>query len=207
MTGELNTQVIVFDVGGVLLDWSPYHLYRRMLPDDAAVAAFIDEVGFHDWNVAQDAGERTWDVAVTLLAHRFPHRVELIEAAHHRWHDMVLSVVAGTVEIVDALAGQGIPLYAITNFSSEKFREAKQRHPVFRHFRDVVISGEERMLKPDPAIYRVLLERNGLSAADCIFIDDSVKNVAGATAIGMQAIHFTTPEALREELKARGIEV
>lgn len=198
------SKVIVFDVGGVLLDWSPYHLYRQMLADDGAIGHYLDEVGFNAWNVAQDAGERTWDEAVALLAGRFPHRRDLIAAAHHRWHDMVKSPVAGTVDLLDRLAEAGTPLYAITNFSSEKFVEARERHRFLGHFRDVVVSGDERMLKPDPAIYRLLLDRNALEAGDCLFIDDSEKNVAGAHAVGMQAVHFTTPEALAEELRARG---
>jgi 2-haloacid dehalogenase len=196
--------VVVFDVGGVLLDWSPYHLYRQMLADDAAIAAFIDEVGFNDWNVALDAGERTWDEAVALLGDRFPHRRELITAAHHRWHDMVRAPITGAVDILERLAAAGTPLYAITNFSSEKFREARERYAFLRRFRDVVVSGDERMLKPDPAIYHTLTSRNGLDPADCVFIDDSEKNVAGAKAIGMEAVRFTTAEMLASDLRARG---
>lgn len=197
-------ETVVFDVGGVLLDWSPYHLYRRMLPNDQAISDFLDEVGFDAWNIAQDAGGRTWDEAVDDLASRFPHRRELITAAHHRWHDMVHGSIAGTVSIIERLSQAGTPLYAITNFSSEKYIEAFERYPFFAHFRDVVVSGDERLLKPDPAIYRALLTRNQLNAADCVFIDDNLKNVAGAEAIGMSAVHFTTPHALAASLSARG---
>jgi 2-haloacid dehalogenase len=129
----------------------------------------------------------------------------LIEAAHHRWHEMVPWAVEGSVAILEQLAAKGAPLYAITNFSSEKFAETRERFPFFRHFRDIVVSGDERLLKPDPAIYRLCLGRNGLEASRSVFIDDSPKNVAGAEAVGIEAILFDTPEQLARDLAERGL--
>jgi 2-haloacid dehalogenase len=113
--------------------------------------------------------------------------------------------IDGTVGILEELRQRGTPLYAITNFNQDKFRETLERFSFLRTFRDIVVSGDERLLKPDPAIYRVLLERNGIDAAACVFIDDSEKNVRGAEAVGMKAIHFTTPQALRADLAGMGL--
>ena len=106
---------------------------------------------------------------------------------------------------LEELRQRGTPLYAITNFNQDKFRETVERFAFLRTFRDIVVSGDERILKPDPAIYRLLLDRNGLAASSCVFIDDSEKNVRGAEAVGMKAIHFTTPQALRADLAGMGL--
>ena len=113
---------------------------------------------------------------------------------------MIPHAIDGTVEIFSELVKRDAPVYAITNWNGDKFREAKQRFPFLYEFRDIVVSGDEKLLKPDPAIYQLLLGRNSLEAGDCLFIDDSLKNVKGAEAIGMKAHHFTTPEALRNML-------
>jgi 2-haloacid dehalogenase len=118
---------------------------------------------------------------------------------------MVPGAIEGSVAILERLAEQGVPLYAITNFSAEKFAEARARFPFFSHFRDIVISGEERLMKPDAAIYRLCLERTGLDAGACIFIDDSAANVAAAAAIGIDAILFESPEQLSQALAERGL--
>ncbi|MGI9406902.1 MAG: HAD family hydrolase [Hyphomicrobiaceae bacterium] len=196
-------KVVVFDVGGVLLDWNPRYLYRKLLPDDATIEAFFDEVGFSAWNISLDAG-RNWDEAVAELGSRFPHRQALIEAAHFRWFDMVSGPIIGTVEILEALNADDVPLYAITNFSSEKWIGAKERFAFLNHFRDTVVSGDEKITKPDPAIYECLLQRNSLEPENCVFIDDSAANVASATAIGIPAIQFKSPAALRNDLVANG---
>jgi 2-haloacid dehalogenase len=195
---------VIFDVGRVLIEWHPRHLYSKMLPDDAAIEAFLEEIDFDKWNWALDAGGR-WDDAVAEAVARYPHRRELIEAAHHRWAEMVPGAIEGSVAILERLAEAGVPLYAITNFSAEKFAEARARFPFLSHFRDIVISGEERLMKPDAAIYRLCLERNGLKAGACIFIDDSPANVAAAAAIEIDAILFESPEQLSQALAERGV--
>ena len=197
------TKNVIFDIGAVLVDWSPHYLYSKMLPGEAAITAFLEEVGFAEWNRALDEGG-LWDNAVVELSGRFPHRRELIEAAHLRWHEMLPGAIDGTVAILERLAEKETPLYAITNYSSEKWVETYERFPFFRHFMDIVVSGDERLLKPDPAIYHICLERNGLVAQDCIFIDDVPKNVEGAKAVGIHGIRFETPEKLAGDLKDLG---
>ncbi len=198
------SRTVIFDVGGVLIHWDIRLVYRGILPDEAAIDAFLAETGWHAWNLKLDRGGR-WDEAVEALSARFPHYRALIEAAHHQWHDSVPGAIDGTVEILDALHGAGTPLYAITNFSVEKWRETQDRFPFLKaRFRDVVVSGEERRIKPDPAIYRLCLERNDLAAGDCIFVDDSPRNIAAASALGIDGIVFTDPDTLRRDLSERG---
>jgi 2-haloacid dehalogenase len=198
------TKAVIFDIGGVLIEWHPKHLYLKMLEDEAAIDAFLAEIGFSEWNLALDAGGR-WEPAIADLVARYPHRQELIEAAHHRWHEMLPGDIPGTVAILEKLSAAGVPLYAITNFSSEKFVEARARWPFFALFRDIVVSGDEQLLKPEAEIFRLCLERNGLTAQDCVFIDDVAHNIAGARAVGIDAIQFATPEQLERDLTARGL--
>ncbi|MGF1620189.1 MAG: HAD family hydrolase [Rhodomicrobiaceae bacterium] len=198
------SKAVIFDIGAVLIDWNPRYLYAKLLPDNAAIEAFLHEVGFDAWNRALDGGGR-WGPAVMELSERFPHRRELIEASHSRWHEMLPGAIDGTVTILEQLAANKTPLYAITNYSSEKWAETFQRFPFFRHFRDIVVSGDEGLLKPEPEIFQLCLERNGLSAERCVFIDDSAKNVAGAAALGIDAILFQSSEQLESDLASRGI--
>jgi 2-haloacid dehalogenase len=198
------SKAVIFDIGAVLIDWNPKYLYAKLLPDEAAIDAYLDEIGFHDWNRALDAGG-LWGPGIEDLVTRFPQHKALIEASHLRWHEMLPGAIDDTVVILERLAAQGTPLYAITNYSSEKWLETLPRFPFFRHFRDIVVSGDERMLKPDAAIYQLCLSRNGLDAADCIFIDDQPKNVAAAAALGIDAILFETPQKLAADLIERGL--
>jgi 2-haloacid dehalogenase len=196
---------IVFDIGNVLIHWEPKALYRSIFGSEEEVSWFLENVCTAEWNLEQDRG-RSFEEAVAEASARFPDHTEAIAAYHHRWHETILGPVEGTVAILEDLKSQGTALYAITNFNQHKFRETLERFPFLQSsFRDIVVSGEERVLKPDPAIYRLLLDRNGLEAASCLFIDDSPKNVAGAEAVGMQAHHFTSPEALRAHLVRSGV--
>lgn len=195
---------VVFDIGNVLVQWEPRALYRKIFATEAEVEWFITNVCNHIWNLEQDRG-RSFAEAVREATARFPEHAEAIAAYDLRWHETVLGPIDGTVAILQELQARGTPLYAITNFNQDKFRETLKRFPFLAAFRDIVVSGDERLLKPDAAIYRVLLQRNGLDAASCVFIDDSVKNVEGAEAVGMKAIHFTTPAALRGELVGMGL--
>jgi 2-haloacid dehalogenase len=198
------TKAVIFDIGGVLIDWNPKYLYRKLLADDAAIDAFLTEIGFSAWNIALDKGNR-WQAAIEELVSRFPHHKDLIEAAHLRWHEMLPSDIPGTVVVLQRLSEAGVPLYAITNYSSEKFIETKERFPFFSLFRDIVVSGDERLLKPEAEIFRLCLDRNGLKADDCVFIDDVAHNIDGARAVGIDAILFTSPEKLEHDLKERGL--
>ncbi len=198
---------VVFDVGNVLIEWDPEHLYRELIPNEAERSAFLTDVCSMDWNLQQDLG-RSWQEGIDLLSAQHPEHKALITAYSERWHDMVPGEIAGSVALLNELNQKNVPLYAITNFSSEKFDEAQARFPFLKSsFRDIVISAEERLLKPDTRIYEVLFSRNNLAPAECVFIDDSEKNVAGARQAGMQAVHFTSPEQLRIELRAHGLPV
>jgi HAD superfamily hydrolase (TIGR01509 family) len=195
---------VVFDIGNVLVHWEPRALYRKIFATEAEVDWFIANVCNSAWNLEQDRG-RSFAAAVREATARFPEHAEAIAAYDLRWHETVLGPIDGTVEILEDLRQRGTPLYAITNFNQDKFRETLERFAFLGVFRDIVVSGDERILKPDPAIYRLLLDRNGLAASSCVFIDDSEKNVLGAKSVGMKAIHFTTPDALRMELVALGL--
>jgi 2-haloacid dehalogenase len=195
---------VVFDIGNVLVHWEPRALYRKIFASEDEVEWFIANVCNSDWNLEQDRG-RSFAEAVREATARFPEHADAIAAYDLRWHETMPGPIDGTVGILEELRQRGTPLYAITNFNQDKFRETLERFSFLRTFRDIVVSGDERLLKPDPAIYRVLLERNGIDAAACVFIDDSEKNVRGAEAVGMKAIHFTTPQALRADLAGIGL--
>ncbi len=201
LTPRLTT--VVFDIGMVLLDWDPRHLYRKIFTDHGEMEWFLANVCTFEWNVAQDQG-RPWPEAEAEAIARFPKYAVEIRAFRARWHEMVPGPIAGTVEILDRLAASSIPLYAITNFASDTLRESRARHPFFEHFHGIVVSGDLGLLKPDPAIYHRLAADYGLDLAHCVFIDDTDRNVAAARAVGMTALHFTTPRQLAKDLVVLG---
>jgi 2-haloacid dehalogenase len=198
-------KTVVFDLGGVLIDWDPRHLYRKLFPgDEPAMERFLAEICTNEWNRQQDAG-RSWAEATALLKAAHPGHEELIDAFHRRWPEMLAGAVEGSVEILRELRDAGVPLYALTNWSDETFPAALERFEFLGWFAGIVVSGRERLLKPDPRIYRLLIERHGLAAADIVYVDDVAANAEAAVALGMRAIHFTGPAALRAELAALGL--
>ena len=196
---------VVFDIGQVLIEWDPRHLYRELFDGyEDLMEDFLDNVCTPAWNLEQDRG-RPWDEAVALLTAEFPDCRELIRAYHERWEEMVPGPVAGTPEILTELKQRGTPLYSITNFSSDKLALTRQRFDFLTLFDGVIVSGDERLVKPDPAIFQLLLDRYGLRAADCFFIDDSPANVEAARALGMTAHRFSGASSLRAELEELGL--
>jgi len=196
---------VVFDVGNVLIEWNPEYLYRKLIPDERERKIFLETICTPAWNLQQDMG-RSWAEAVETLSADHPDKASLIAAYSERWHDMVPGEIPGTPAILRELKETNVPLFAITNFSTEKFAEARIRFPFLSDsFQDVVVSGEEREVKPDPRIYEILLERNGLKAETCLFIDDSEPNVLTARQLGMAAHHFKTADGLRLELQSLGL--
>ena len=195
---------VVFDVGNVLVRWDPKRLYARLFPDPAKRDWFLETICTEDWNREMDRG-RPFAEGVAELVARHPEWEAEIRAWDENWHEMVPGEIPGTVAILERLRALGIPDYSITNFSREKFAEARERFPFLKGFRDTVVSAHERLLKPDPAIYRVLLERNRLDPGACLFVDDSAANVAGARAVGMAAVVFTSPERFAADLAAHGV--
>ncbi len=195
---------VVFDLGGVLIDWNPRHLYRKLIPDENEMERFLSEVCSPAWNLEQDRG-RSWNEATELLCREHPGKEELIGAYRARWTEMLAGPIPGSVEILRELKDRHTPLYALTNWSAETFAQAREMYDFLGWFRGVIVSGEERIVKPDPAIYQLLCERNGLQPRDLAYIDDNPKNAAAASDLGMHGIHFTTPQALRRELTAIGL--
>jgi len=203
MSNSITT--VVFDIGNVLIEWNPEYLYVRLIPDTEERRRFLETVCTMDWNLEQDLG-RPWAEAVAVLTRQHPDKAELIRAYSDCWHEMVPGEISGTPALLAALVAQGTPLYAITNFSEEKFAEAQERFAFLKSsFRDIVVSGAERLIKPDPRIYQLLLERNGLDAEACLFIDDSEKNIEAARQLGMAVHHFRNADGLRAELERLGL--
>jgi len=199
----VRPHVPVFDIGGVLIDWDPRYLYAKLLPDGEAVERFLAEICTPAWNLEQDRG-RPWDEAVDLLVARHPDQADLIRAYRDRWSEMVPGAFEDTVALLRALAARG-PVHAITNFSADKLDECRRRFDFLGLFETIIVSGEVGLVKPDPAIYRTLLERADVPADACLFIDDVDKNVDGARAVGMHAVRFDGAETLRRDLAAYGM--
>ncbi len=200
------TPTVVFDVGNVLISWDPVHVYREMIPDDEKRAWFMQNVCTAAWNLEQDRG-RSWEEGVALLVASHPEWESQIRAYDERWHEAVPGVIDDSVAVLAELRERGEKVYAITNFSREKWAECLIRFPFLQSFDGVVVSAHEGVIKPDPAIYDILLQRYALSAPDCIFIDDSARNIEAARAAGMEAIHFVEPIDLRAELRRHGVAV
>jgi len=196
---------VVFDLGNVLVDWNPRYLYRTLFDgDDAAMERFLAEVCTPAWNDEQDRG-RSFEEACALLVRDHPDKRSLIEAWPLRYDETMAGPMAGTVEILAELRAREVPLYALSNWSAETFPRAQARFPFLGWFRGVVISGALRMAKPDPEIYRHLLDTYKLHAEDIVFIDDAPRNVEAAAALGMRAVRFTDAAALRAALVDFGL--
>ncbi len=197
---------VVFDIGQVLLEWDPRHLYRTIFADPADMEWFLAEVCHPTWNLEQDRG-RPWPEAEAEAISRHPAYATEIQAYRARWNEMVPRDIPGTVAILRALQRADIPLYAITNFAADTFKEAQRRFPYLAEFRGVIVSGEVGLLKPDPAIYNRLADTYDLDLRRCVFIDDSRPNVEAAQRLGMAAIHFTGPEDSSARLQEMGFAV
>jgi 2-haloacid dehalogenase len=196
---------VVFDLGGVLIDWNPRYLYRKLFNgDEQAMEHFLANVCNGPWNLRQDEG-RSWADAIEVACADHPQHRPLIAAYRERWDEMLNGPIDGTLEIVAELKAKGIPLYALTNWSAETFPIAKERYEFLGWFRDILVSGDEKLIKPDRRIYELQLSRNGLVAAESVFVDDARHNVEGARAAGMAALHFQTPERLRRDLTSLGL--
>ena len=200
----MPVKAVVFDLGGVLIDWDPRYLYRKLLDDEAAVEEFLATVCTPEWNAEQDRG-RPFAEGVAELVQRHPVHAAAITAFHERWPEMLGGAVGSSVEVLAELRAAGVPVYALTNWSAETFGIARERFEFLEWFDGVLVSGEERMIKPDPAIFRLLLDRFGLDPAATFYVDDSEPNVDAAGRLGFDAVRFTTPAQLRRDLEARGL--
>ncbi len=195
---------MVFDLGGVLIDWDPRHLYRELFEDPDEMESFLAEVTSAEWNSHQDAG-RPWAEAIETLAAEHPERRELIEAFHRRWPEMLAGEIPGTVAVLADLNAAGVRLVALSNWSAETFPTAQERFDFLAWFEGIVISGEVGVNKPDPRIFEYLVERFAIEPAAALFIDDSPANIDAARAFGFRTIQFTDATALRRELVRLGL--
>jgi 2-haloacid dehalogenase len=202
---ESTVRNIVFDLGGVLIDWNPRYLYRKLFDGDtAAMEDFLATVCTQEWNEQQDAG-RTAAEAQAEMIERFPEHEVRIRAYYDRFDEMMAGPIPGTPDILEALHERQMPLYALTNWSAETFPHALRRFAFFERFRGIVVSGRIKLKKPDPRIFAHLIATHRLVARETLFIDDAMKNVDGARAAGLQALHFQTPERLAADLRGLGL--
>jgi 2-haloacid dehalogenase len=198
----LNPRAVVFDVGNVLYGWDPDAFLVRQIADDAERLRFIEDADLFGWNETLDAG-RPFAEAAAELREKFPAYAELISGWSDHFGETITGPVPGVHAIVEELDERGVPLFAITNFSADFWPPfQKKEQAFFARFRDIVVSGQVKLLKPDPAIYFLALDRFGLKPAEALFIDDRQINVEGALAVGMQAHLFQGAENLRARLTA-----
>ena len=202
---DVPPTAVIFDVGRVLYDWDPRFLYERLIPAGPALDAFLRDVVTQEWHFQHDAGRDFADTMPELIAEH-PHHAELIGHWGPRFLESIGDPIPGMHALVADLDRRGVPLFAITNFSHEFWPPFRAREAaLFDRFREVVVSGTEKLVKPNAAIYRLALDRFGLQPQEAVFIDDNEANVAGAAAIGMTALHFTSEPKLRGELRSLGL--
>jgi 2-haloacid dehalogenase len=200
-----HRRAIVFDFGGVLIDWDPRHLYRKLLKgDEEAVEHFLNDIGFDVWNLELDRG-RSFAEGVADLSRQFPQYAEMIRAYDLRWEESIGGPIQSTVDILHALKHAGYPLFGLSNCPQEKYLVIRAKFPFFDLLDDSIISGDVKLLKPDLQIFRLLLERIGRTAKDCVFVDDSEENAAAARQLGMDTIHYKSSKQLESELVGLGV--
>nr|WP_067053410.1 HAD family phosphatase [Mucilaginibacter sp. L294] len=199
----INT--IIFDLGAVLVDWNPHYLYRNLFTDEQEMKDFLANITTPDWNEEQDAG-RSLQEATDLLVQQHPHHEANIRAFYGRWDEMLGDAIEGTVEIFKQLKNSGkYKIYALTNWSAETFPVALNRYDFLNWFDGIVVSGTEKMRKPNPAFYQLLLDRYHAKASEALFIDDNLRNVLAAQKLGINSIHFSSAEQLKAELESKSI--
>ena len=190
---------VVFDVGKVLFEWDLRYLFAKLITDKDELEYFVSVIVTPEWHFQHDAG-RALDDMVTERMAEFPEYAALIAAYSNRFNETIPGPVSGSLEVVQELAERDVPLFAITNFGAEFWDMFRPTQPIFDHFQDIIVSGVEKLVKPDPAIYALALQRFGLQPGEAIFIDDNNDNVVSARANGFVAHHFTDAASLRRDL-------
>jgi len=201
---KLPIKAIVFDFGGVLLNWDPRNLYRRHFSNSQEMENFLYEIDFYSWNAEQDKG-RSFEEGVAQLSAQFPHYAKLISSYYEHWEESLDGPITDTIELLHLLKKNNYALYGLSNWSAETYPIVRKKFSFFDFFDDIIISGDVKMNKPDPSIFNLFLYRTGYNASECIFIDDSPPNIDTARDLGFTAIHFTTPQKLRDILEQIGI--
>lgn len=203
----MQIDTIIFDLGGVLIDWNPEYVFREVIPDAERRAYFFENICTSDWNVEQDAG-RPLQVATDQLVVEHPDWEPEIRAYYGRWVEMLGGPIDETVELFRELRERGDhKIYALTNWSHETFPIALGMYDFLHWFDGRIVSGEERTRKPFADIYEILLQRFNVAPERAVFIDDSLKNVRGGEAVGIRGIHFQSPAQLREELRKLSVNI
>lgn len=197
-------EAVVFDIGGVLLDWNPRYLYRDLFDDEDAMERFLADVCTLEWHAAHDLGV-PYEQSCAALAGRHPEHAERIWAWARRSEEMIGGPIEGTVEILRELVARGVPCYALTNMEAETYPLRRDRYAFLRWFHGTIISSQERVAKPDPEIFCRLLQRFGLTAEATLLIDDAQRNVVAARELGMRAIRFDSPAQVRRALERAGL--
>ena len=204
MAQKIDT--IIFDLGGVLIDWNPRYLYRKLFKSEEEVTWFLENICTSEWNDQQDAG-RSFEEATRELIARHPEYKEPIAAWYSRWKETISGPIAGTVDILREIRDSGqFRLYALTNWSAETFPWALENFDFLHWFEGIVVSGIEKCRKPLPEFFQILFERYNVKPERSLFIDDNIANIKGANALGLNAITFKSPGQLRAELKEWGLE-
>jgi 2-haloacid dehalogenase len=197
------TNTIIFDLGAVLIDWNPRYLYRKIFKTEEEIDWFLENICTQDWNEKQDAG-RSFEEATQELVLLHPDHEASIRAWYGRWQETIRGSIDGTVDIFRELkASRRYKIYGLTNWSAETFPWALERFEFLHWFDGIVVSGVEKTRKPFPEFFQILFDRHHVNPATALFIDDSLKNIEGGRAVGLQGIHFISPGQLRAELRSR----
>lgn len=200
-----DIQALVFDLGGVLIDWNPEYLYNKLIPDEKERRWFLAEICSPEWNEEQDGG-RSLAEGTEFLVRKYPEHEAAIRAYYARWQEMLGGPIHATVEIFRELKFHThLKLYALTNWSAETFPVALELYDFLHWFDGRLVSGEEKLRKPFPEIYRLLIDRYGIEPRKSIYVDDNIRNVLPARELGFHGIQFRTPALFREELKGLGV--
>ena len=200
----MNITAVIFDFGGVLIEWDPRNLYRRYFDDAESMERFLEEIDFMEWNALQDKG-RPFAEGVADLTAQFPQHADLIRAYHEHWEESIGEPITPVIEILKRVKAAGWPVYGLSNWSMETFPIIRKQHTFFNLLDGYLLSGEVKLVKPDPAIFQRMLEKIGRRPEECVFIDDNPANVAAARALDIVTIQYQSPEQLEHELQRLGI--
>ena len=203
-SGALTVDAVVFDVGRVIYQWQLSHLFERIVGDPVRLDFLLSEVVTEEWHFEHDRGRALADMVPERVA-LYPEYKAEIRAYATRFNETIPGPVPGSIELVERLAARNVPLYAITNFGAELWAGFRPTAPVFDRFREIVVSGEEKLAKPDPAIFELACKRFGHAAGAMLFIDDNAANISAARALGWQVHHFSDAAKLEVDLIARGL--
>jgi len=201
----MKIETVIFDLGKVLIDWEPRRLFRKIFDDEKEMEYFLENICTSDWNVQQDKGRLLAD-ATQLLVDKYPDYTPQIEAFYGRWEEMLGGAIQPTVDILEELINAKTHrVLALTNWSAETFPIALRDFHFLKWFEGILVSGDEKLIKPDIAIYDLMCKRYNIDPTTAVFIDDSLKNIKGCEEYGMKGIHFKSGEQLRKELNELGV--